>query len=107
MKNIINNTKHIAHEHLKGFGFADEQITPLVEMGIKNLTETLTNLKILLDDESLSLEKLDDALHAIKGLLLQLGNADLAEALNAIRLDLSNPNTVTSISKLFFDNTEK
>jgi len=106
MKNIIHETEHLAYAYLKGFGFEDEQITPLVELGKKNLSEALSNLKKLLDKDTYSIKELDDALHALKGLLLQLGNTQLAQELNAIRLELNNPKTVTSIEALLFNDTK-
>jgi len=106
MKNIIHETEHLAYVYLKGFGFADEQIIPLVELGKKNLSEALEKLKKLLNEEGYSLKDLDNILHAIKGLLLQLGNTQLAQELNAIRLELNNPKTVTSIEALLFNDTK-
>jgi len=107
MKNIILETEQLAYEYLKGFGFSDEQITPLVTLGIKNLSESLEKLKKLLNEEGYSLKDLDNILHAIKGLLLQLGHTQLAQKLNAIRLDLNSPNTVISINELLFNDTQE
>lgn len=103
MKNIINETEVIAYEYLNAFGFKEEQIVPLIAQGKKDLEENLTKLEILLREENASLVDINNVLHALKGLLFNLGNHELAEKLNEIRSHLESEASLKEISQLLFD----
>jgi len=103
MKKIISETEVIAYDHLKAFGFEDEQITPLIDRAKKDLHENLTKLERLLDEDTISLEDVSNVLHALKGLLFQLGNHDVAEKLNDSRSHLDNKETLEEIVQLLLN----
>jgi hypothetical protein len=105
MKKIISETEVIAYDYLKAFGFKDEQITLLIIQGKKDLHKELTKLEALLHADVVSLDNINDVLHALKGLLFQLGNHKLAEKLNEIRSHLDSEVTLKQISQLLFDET--
>lgn len=100
MEKIISETEAIAFEYLKAFGFNDEQISPLVEQGKKDLYNELTKLKTLLNADSISLDDINNVLHALKGLLFQLGNHDVADQLNEIRSNIESEATLKEIALL-------
>lgn len=103
MKNIIDDTVVISYSYLKAFGFKDEQISLLIEVGKKDLHNELSKLKVLMDADTISLEDINNVLHALKGLLFQLGNHELAEKLNEIRSNLDSKVSLEEISKLLFE----
>ena len=103
MKNIIKETEAIAYGYLKEFGFKDEQITPLVTMGKRDLNKELSKLKDLLADDVVVIDDVNNVLHALKGLLFQLGNHTLADQLNEIRSQLDSKVALKEISEVLFD----
>lgn len=103
MKNIISETEVIAYDYLKDFGFNEEQISSLIVQGRKDLHKELTKLETLLDTDSVSLDDINNVLHALKGLLFQLGNHDVAEKLNEIRSHHESEVILKEISELLFD----
>ncbi|AKF24263.1 hypothetical protein YH65_01775 [Sulfurovum lithotrophicum] len=105
MKKIIRETEAIAYEHLKAFGFPEEQITPLVDRAKKDLQANLTKLEILLHEDTISIDEINNVLHALKGLLFNLGNHALAEKLNEIRSHLESDVALKEISQILFDET--
>jgi len=103
MKKIISETEVIAYDHLKTFGFSEEQVIPLIDRAKKDLHENLTKLEILLHEDTISIDDINNVLHALKGLLFNLGNHELAEKLNEIRSHLESKVSLKEISQLFFD----
>ncbi len=104
MKNIINKTEIIAHEYLKGFGFSEDQISSLVIQGKKDLHKELTKLEtMLVDIDTVTLDELNNVLHALKGLLFQMGNHDLAKKFNEIRSNDEQKVVLRELSELLFD----
>ena len=106
MKNIISKTEVIAYDYLKAFGFSEKQISSLITQGKKDLHKELTKLETLLSHaDTVSLDDINNVLHALKGLLFQMGNHDLAERLNEIRSNEEREVTLKELSELLF--TEK
>ncbi len=85
MDKLINETVEIARKHFQGFGFEDEQIVPLLEAGKRDLTKELDKLKTLVANERIDIDVLNLSLHALKGLLLNMGNSEVADKLNELR----------------------
>ncbi len=100
MKNIINETEVIAYDYFKDFGFNEEQISSLIAQGKKDLHKSLTELQTLFDTEVVSLDDINNVLHALKGLLFQLGNHAVADQLNEIRSHLESETTLNEIALL-------
>ncbi len=100
MEKIISETEVIAFDYLKAFGFTEEQVNTLVLQGKKDLYKELIKLKTLIYADPVSYDDINNVLHALKGLLFQLGNHDLAEKLNEIRSDLQNKTTLEEIALL-------
>ncbi len=85
MDKLINETVEIARKHFQGFGFEDEQIVPLLEAGKRDLTNELEKLRTLVANERIDIDVLNLSLHALKGLLLNMGNSEVADKLNELR----------------------
>ena len=93
----------INYWHLKAFGFSEEQITPLVDRAKKDLQVNLTKLEILLQEDTISINEINNVLHVLKGLLFTLENHALAEKLNEVRLHLDSEAALEEISQLLLD----
>jgi len=80
MENLIQITLMIARKKMKSFGFDDEQVKQLLASGERDLKTEFARLASLLEGPSTP-EELNKSLHALKGLLLNMGNEKLAERL--------------------------
>jgi hypothetical protein len=85
LNTIIERTETIAVAYLTGLGFGEEQVAPLMTQARKDLETEFARLDALRHAPDPDPEGLDRSLHAIKGLLFNLGNHALAERLEAIR----------------------
>ena len=104
MKNIINKTEIIAYDYFKDFGFNEDQINSLILQGKKDLHKELTKLEtLLIHADTMSIDDINNILHALKGLLFQMGNHDLAEKLNEIRSNDERKVILKEIPALLFD----
>ncbi len=97
MEKIISETEVLAVESLRAFGFTDDQVNPLVTQGKKDLRMALTKLQLLLKTDTIDYDEISNVLHALKGLLFQLGNHDVADKLTESRSQLKNENTLKEI----------
>lgn len=102
MYKIIDDTEAIAYKHLQAFGFSEEQVTPLVNQAKKDMENELTKLKTLLDEDTVSIETLNNVLHALKGLMFQVGNHSVAEQINEVRSHLDSEKAIKEIRDLLF-----
>ena len=57
-------------------------------------------LKIALEEEPISFEDINNILHALKGLLFQLGNYPAAEKMNEIRSDVKGHKSLEELALL-------
>ena len=104
MKNIISRTEIIAYDYFKDFGFNEDQINSLILQGKKDLHKELTKLEtLLIHADTVSIDDINNILHALKGLLFQMGNHDLAEKLNEIRSNDQREVILKEIPALLFD----
>lgn len=101
MDKIIDQTEIVATAHLKSFGFNEDQVNALVTQGKKDLQKELQKLKVLLENGSV--EDINNALHALKGLFSQLGNHKVADRLNEIRTEEESQERLKEISELLFE----
>ncbi len=97
MKNLISETMEIASEHFKDFGFEDEQIVPLLESGKRDLTKELNKLQELLSKEVIDIHSINLSVHALKGLFLTMGNAEVGNVLNELHKESANSHKITEI----------
>jgi len=102
MKNIIDQIEITTTKYLSDVGFEMEQIESLITKGKRDLTKVLQNLKNTLDETPMSIDDLDHSLHALKGLLFQLGNNELAEKVNDARSYSGDKTVISELKKLLF-----
>jgi uncharacterized protein with gpF-like domain len=102
MSNIIENTLNMAQNKFKGFGFKDEQIAQLLSSGRQDLEKEIGKLRDILTEDSIETKALNDSLHALKGLLLNMGNAEEANKLIEIKNGDDNTLKIEQI-KIIFD----
>jgi hypothetical protein len=103
MENIIRETEIMAYDHFKAFGFNEEQISSLIDQGKKDLRKELGKLKTLLaESEKVSLDEINNSLHALKGLFAQFGNQHIAEQINEIRTNDKSKVILKKLSELLF-----
>ncbi len=100
MHNIIDETEKTARSYFSAFGFADAQISALIATGKKDLRNKLSELETLLDAPETTTEELNSVLHALKGLLFQLGNKATGEQINEIRSHLDDKNAREEIRRI-------
>ena len=95
MQKLIETTLAAAREQYLAYGFDDSEIETLLGVGERDLRHALAGVEKLLDSEDR--EALDDALHAVRGLLLHMGNSEAAENFTELRFGSDD---VQSISKI-------
>ncbi len=79
MQKLIDDTTEIARRHFGGFGFSDDQIETLLASGKRDLVKEFNKLKPLLEKEPVDIEAINNSMHALKGLLSNMGNMALAD----------------------------
>ncbi|MGB5964990.1 MAG: hypothetical protein WBF77_09285 [Sulfurimonadaceae bacterium] len=100
MEKLIDETVEIARQHFKGFGFEDEQIISLLEAGRRDLTKELNKLRTLLEREPIEIDVVNLSLHALKGLLLNMGNIMAADKLVDLRQESGDARIISEIKSL-------
>ena len=98
---IIETTLEIAKEKFKKFGFKDEQIAQLVTSGRKDLEQEISNLKEILHSSDIDTKVLNDSLHALKGLLLNMGNNQIADKLIELKNSEDTQLKIEQIKSIF------
>jgi hypothetical protein len=101
MSNLIEETLNMAFEKFRKFGFKDEQISQLVESGKKDLLQESEKLMVILKADDLDFEALNNSLHALKGLLLNMGNDTVANKLIELRNENDSEDKIEEIKKIF------
>jgi len=101
MSDLINETLNMAFDKFKKFGFKDEQIQQLVESGKKDLEQEIQKLIEILKAPNIDIEILNNSLHALKGLLLNMGNSDIANKLTEFRNGDNSKDKIVEIKKIF------
>ncbi len=86
MKEIVKESAETARVYFQKFGFEPEKIEPLLEAGKRDLEKELSILENLKNEEPFPLEEVEYTLHAIKGLLFNMGHNTAAEMINAVRI---------------------
>jgi hypothetical protein len=100
MYDIIDETLKIATERFKKFGFKEEQITKLLKSGKDDLEKETLKLVEILKTQDIDIKKLNDSLHALKGLCLNMGNNSLADKLVEFR-DSLNTTKLDELKQIF------
>jgi Ni,Fe-hydrogenase I large subunit len=105
MKNLIHETEKKAYLYLQEFGFEENEVAPVVTKGLSELKSILEKLKNFLEtSQEGDMEILDDLLHALKGLLFQLGNHEMADKVEKLREYDEMEKVCTELKQIFFSN---
>ncbi|MEA2029814.1 MAG: hypothetical protein U9N49_12695 [Campylobacterota bacterium] len=102
MYKIIEETQKITDAYLRGFGFDEESIATLVAKSKVDLEKQLSQLEILLNTKPQDMDAINDTLHALKGLLFQVGSHQVGEKVNEIRSDINSDEALNKIKELLF-----
>jgi len=100
MNELLEDVEKIAYKSLTAFGFEEEDVIKLVKQAKKDLVSNLEKLKLQLSNNPIDKVELSNVLHAIKGLLFQMGDHSRAEQINEIREDIDSNESLTDIKKL-------
>lgn len=103
MEKFIDEAVEKMREHFLSAGFEFSRIEALGEIGRKDLRSELSKLNELLSQRPLPEEQIDNVLHALKGLLNNMGNVETARKISDLRNRLENDteNTVSELKQIF------
>ncbi|GEM_PF-3075784 len=85
MYQLTAKTVETAGDFYRMQGLSEEQISLLVSLGEQNLDSELEKLDGLLKQSELQREEIDTILHALKGLLTNMGNVQAVAYITEIR----------------------
>lgn len=97
---LIETSLAMVRAQFSSYGFSQEQIAPLLEAGERDLGRELERVKAIMSTEPPEREALDQALHAVKGLLLNMGNKEAAETFTELRHSLDSEQSLKEIRRL-------
>jgi len=100
MEDLISETLQIAREKFSAFGFKEEQIDQLLTSGRNDLEKELHTLAALLETEETDIENLNQSLHALKGLLYNMGNMEAGNIMNELRTEGKVSERIDEIKKI-------
>ena len=79
MSRLIKETLKIAKKRFEAFGFSPSQIERLLSSAEEDLGKVVAELQQLIDDQSSSTKQLELTLHALKGILYNMGNIEAGD----------------------------
>lgn len=100
MEEFIIASLENARKYFGRLGFNETQIETLLASAERDLRKELGRLKEILIASTPDAEGLNNSLHAIKGLLLNMGNTEAAKLFTELRADLQSSEGIEKIKKL-------
>jgi hypothetical protein len=100
MEKLISETMQIARERFMAFGFKETQIEQLLESGKRDLEKEISKLSQLIGEDELNFQEINQSLHAIKGLLYNMGNMDAGDIMVDLRNNIENKESISKIKTL-------
>ena len=97
---LIEESLSIAAERFQKFGFGEAQIEQLLASGKRDLEQESEKLKILLGESRPDTEKINQSLHALKGLLYNLGNTKAGDMMTELKNDIDTAEQLNRIKKI-------
>jgi len=85
MYRVVEESLRIAKERFGSFGFSQEQIEQLLASGRRDLESELKVLEGLLSASTPDIDAIDKSLHALKGLLYNLGHVEAGDMMVSLR----------------------
>jgi hypothetical protein len=99
MERLINETLQIARERFAAFGFKEEQIQKLLESGKQDLEKEIRKLNSLIEEENLDINLLNQTLHALKGLLYNMGNTKAGDIMTDLKNETGDKECIAKIKR--------
>ncbi len=93
MDKLVATAVKRAHAVLSEYGFSEEQIDKLVKQGERDLRSECEKLQQLMRTPPHDWERIDDVLHALKGLLMNMGDTETAEMFTSYRKQIDAGDT--------------
>ena len=100
MEELIDETLELASKKFANFGFKEQQIEQLLASGRRDLEKELSKLKILIEEENVNIENVNHSLHALKGLLYNMGNTGAGDIMNDLRSEKDSTEEIAEIKKI-------
>jgi len=79
MEKLIDETLQIAKTRFVSFGFKESQTEALLISAKRDLSKVIVQLEDLMRDDSCDIEQINKSLHALKGLLYNMGNMEAGD----------------------------
>jgi len=79
MEKLIDETLQIAKTRFVSFGFEESQTEALLISAKRDLSKVIVQLEDLLKKDSCDIEQINKSLHALKGLLYNMGNMEAGD----------------------------
>ncbi|MEA3455566.1 MAG: hypothetical protein U9R26_03580 [Campylobacterota bacterium] len=100
MQKLIDDTVEIARKRFGEFGFSEDQVTTLLASGRRDLVKEFEKLQLLLEEKPVNIEAINNSMHALKGLLSNMGNEALAEKFTELRQESESRDIIAEIQVL-------
>lgn len=100
MSRLIDDILLNAKSYFRGFGFDDGDIEYLLQKGRRDLEMLVQEVNSILESNPVDMELLDKKLHALKGVIMQLGSSDIAMKINQMRDALNNQDTIDNLKEI-------
>ena len=102
IRQLIETSLLLAQKKMRNIGFSDEQIEQLLTTGRRDLENEFEHLRRLVEDGG-DEEALNRSLHALKGLLLNMGNESLASKFIELRANEDIEQKRNYLRQMLFD----
>jgi hypothetical protein len=100
MGSFIEKSLEIADEKFKSFGFSDTQREQLLASGRRDLEKEISRLEELLASNEPDIASINQTLHALKGLLYNMGNTEAGDIMAELKDDAGRPDQLKKIREI-------
>jgi len=97
---LIDETLQLASKKFADFGFKEEQVEQLLLSGKKDLEKEIEKLRVLIEEDGVDIGRVNDCLHALKGLLYNMGNISAGDKMNELRNEKNSIDEIAEIKKI-------
>ena len=103
MSGLVEKSLDIAEEKFKNFGFSDVHITQLLSSAKRDLEGEIVKLEEALNSQEPDIEKINHMLHALKGLLYNMGNIEAGDTMTELKNDSTVSEKIEKIRRTLYD----
>ncbi|WP_345984711.1 hypothetical protein WCX49_08720 [Sulfurimonas sp. HSL-1656] len=100
MEQLITDTLATARTHFAAFGLDAAQVDALLEAGTRDLRKELLQLKALVAVVPPDAERVAHSLHALKGLVMNMGNNDAGRVFAVLEETFRSSGEVSGVRAL-------